>query len=55
MGRQHQLLPGLPGGKVTLQQMSCDNNARIKGLDITLDDPASFTRTDSDEWSDVSA
>ena len=40
LGRQHQLLPGPPGGRVTSQQMSCGNNARVKGLDVTLDDPA---------------
>ena len=39
-GRQHQLLPGLPGGRVTSQQMSCGNDARVEGLDVTLDDPA---------------
>ena len=31
------------------------NNVRVKGLDIILDDPAGYTRTDSGEWSDVSA
>ena len=40
LGRQHQLLPGPPGGRVTSQQMSCGNNARVEGLDVTLDDPA---------------
>ena len=40
LGRQHQLLPGLSGGRVTLQQMFCGNNARVEGLDVTLNDPA---------------
>ena len=40
LGRQHQLLPGPPGGRVTSQQMSCGNNARVEGLDVTLDDLA---------------
>ena len=39
LGRQHQLLPGLLGRRVTLQQMSCGNNARVEGLDVTLDNP----------------
>ena len=38
-----------------LHRMSCGNNARVEGLDVTLDDPAGCTRTDPSEWSDVSA
>ena len=40
LGRQHQLLPGSFGGRVTSQQMFCGNNVRLEGLDVTLDDPA---------------
>ena len=35
--------------------MSCGNNARVEGLNVTLDDLAGCTRTDLGEWSDVSA
>ena len=57
--------PGLTLGTSTLastrplwQQsyiaMFCGNNARVKGLDVTLDDLAGCTRMDPGEWSDVS-
>ena len=42
LGRQHQLLPGHPGGRITSQQMSCGNNARVEDLDVTLDNLASL-------------
>ena len=35
--------------------MSCGNNARVEGLDVTLDDPAGCMRMDPSEWSNVSA
>ena len=35
--------------------MSCGNNTRVEGLDVTLDNPAGFMRTDPGEWSDGSA
>ena len=35
--------------------MSCGNNVRVEGLDVTLDDPTGCTRTDPGEWLDVSA
>ena len=35
--------------------MSYDNNAKVKGLDITLDNPARFTQTYSEEWLNVNA
>ena len=44
-----------PSWRQSYIAMSCVNNARIEGLDVTLDDPAGFMRTDPGEWSDVSA
>ena len=35
--------------------MSCSNNAKVEGLNVTLDDPAGCMRTDLGEWSDVFA
>ena len=35
--------------------MSCGNNARIEGLDVTLYDPTDCMWTDLNEWLDVSA
>ena len=34
--------------------MSCGNNARVEGLDVTLGDPAGCTQIDPGEWLDVS-
>ena len=55
--------PGLILGTLTLASiklswrqsyiaMSCGNNARVEGLDVTLDDPVGYTRTDPSEWLD---
>ena len=38
LGRQHQLLPGRPSGPYIV--ISCGNNTRVEGLDVTLNDPA---------------
>ena len=45
----------MPSWRQSNLAMSCGNNAKVEGLDVTLDDSASYTRTDSGEWSDISA
>ena len=35
--------------------ISCGNNARVEGLNITLGDLAGYMRIDPGEWSDISA
>ena len=50
------LLPDLPGGRVISRQMSCDNNARVEGLDAILDNLAvQCTQMDPGRWLDISA
>ena len=34
--------------------MSCDNNARVEDLDVTLDDSTDCTQMDPGEWLEVS-
>ena len=35
-----------PSWRQSYTAMSCGNNARVEDLDVTLDDPAGYTRTD---------
>ena len=43
-----------PSWRQSYIAMSCGNNAKVEGLDVTLDYPAGCMRTDPDKWSDVS-
>ena len=44
-----------PSWRQSYIAMFCGNNTRVKGLDVTLGDPAGCMWTDPGEWSNVSA